>query len=46
MEDPGLLEDTVVGEEMARFSEYEQIETDYKSFVDRNISGHLSCGLM
>lgn len=43
VEDPGLLNYTVVREEMPGLSEYEQTETDYKSFVNRNISGHLSC---
>lgn len=42
MEDPGFLNDTVVREEMPGLSENEQNETDYKSFVNRNISGHLN----
>lgn len=43
VEDRGLLNDTVVREEIPGLSEYEQTEADYKSFVNRNISGHLSC---
>lgn len=43
MEDPGLLNYTVVREEMPGLSGYEQTETDFKSFANRNISGHLNC---